>query len=101
MNRSYQSRVTQVEIPDPAEKGKWLLFHANTDTARTFTGLIPELRQKVNAEITARPGLSVEEQKRRPKSPELWKTHLFGAGTVGVARVSSDSPLVNRRTSAA
>lgn len=71
MNRIYQGKVTQVEIPDPAEKGKWLLFHCGTEEARRLTGRIPESRRQVEAEITARAGWSVEEQKRRPKSPEL------------------------------
>ena len=69
MNRIYQGKVTQVEIPDSVEKGKWLLFHRDTDEARRRTGRIPELRQQVEAEITARAGWSVEEHKRRPKSP--------------------------------
>ena len=71
MNRIYQGKVTQVEIPDSAAKGKWLLFHRDTDEARRLTGRIPELRQQVEAEITMRAGWSVEEQKRRPKSTEL------------------------------
>ncbi len=99
MNRIYQGKVTQVEIPDlsilsasnsfsasdgekvaegrmrcsPAKSRNqtWLLFHRDTDEARRLTGRIPELREQVEAEITACAGWPVEEQKRRPKSAEL------------------------------
>ena len=71
MNRIYQGKVTQVEIPDSANKVKWLLFHRDSDRARELTGRIPELREQGEAEITERAGWSVKEQKRRPKSPAL------------------------------
>ena len=99
MNRIYQGKVTQVEIPDPgnlsasipfsASDGEKVaegpmrcspaksrnqscrLFHRDTNEARKLTGRIPELRRQVEAEIIARAGWSVEEQQRRPKSLEL------------------------------
>ena len=56
--------------PAKSRSKQWLLFHRDTGEARRLTGRIPELRHQVEAEITARAGWSVEEQKRRPKGPE-------------------------------
>ena len=71
MNRIYQGRVTNVEISDPDQKGKWLLFHPELKRARHLTKRVPKLRQKVQAEIEERARLSKEERKQREKSEEL------------------------------
>jgi len=78
MNRIYQGKVTQVEIPDPDTKGKeWLLFHRDLERARDLTKRIPELRQKVKREMEERARLSKEQRKQAPKSKDLEKFELL------------------------
>lgn len=72
MNRIYQGRVTRVEIPDPATKGKeWLVCHTDLNRARHLTTRIPELRGKVESEMAKRADWTKDERKQRPKSKEL------------------------------
>src|SRR6266699_2441374 len=73
MNRIYQGRVTQVEIPDPDEKGKWLLFHRDLEKALDLTKRTPQLRKKVQPEIDKRAGLPKAERNQLAKSEELQK----------------------------
>ncbi len=75
MNRIYQGRVTKVEIPNPdlsTQKDQpWILFHSDPKRAVELTKRLPELREKIEAEIARRAKLSKEERARTAKSPEL------------------------------
>jgi len=71
MNRIYQGRVAQVQIPNPDIKGEWLLFHRDLKVAREITERIPELRQQVESEIAQRGKMCSHERERKAKSPEL------------------------------
>jgi hypothetical protein len=71
MNRIYQGRVTQIEIPNPTVETDWLLFHRDPRSAQECTKRIPELRQKVEGEIAAREKMSKEQRERTKPSAEL------------------------------
>jgi hypothetical protein len=75
LNRIYQGSVSYVEIENPDKTARkeipWLLYHHDLKRATEITKLIPELREKVEAEIAKRAKLSKEERKNEPKSQQL------------------------------